>query len=300
LLQAREDRQRANVVMASDQFLHELFELQDYWNDANPWNDNGQEIFLDNTLFREFRQMVTSIELSSSTERIVLNSGNRFREEVVIRASYNGLPVRGLKLNLSYDNGRFRNERTEETDNNGELRILVERVNMANRSNSLSVRVNVEQFRPTDLNRRLVNSMTDNVRTSPLVLPISAELPVVFIESTERNLGNNLSGERLAGPIRQRLDARGLAVTESRKQADFTITVNADTRSGGTAQGFHVAYLDLEIIVRDGNGNILFQRSENNLKGLQLNFEAAGIESYRTGTRHVEREIADALIDALL
>lgn len=300
LLQARNDRNRANIVLAADQYLHGLFELQEYWNDANPWNDAGTEIFLDNTLFREFRQMVAEVELSASTERVILNSGNRFREEVIIRAAYNGQPVRGLKLNFSYDNGRFRNEQNGETDNNGELRIVLERVNIANASNNLRVQLNVDQFRPADLERRLVNPMTENLRTSPLIIPIVAEMPVVHLQSNERNLGANLNNERLSAPLRERLDARGFQFTDLKNKADYTILVEADTRSGGTAQGFHVAYLDLQITVRDQKGNILFQRSESNVKGLQLNFEAAGLESYRTGVRQIEREIADALIDALL
>lgn len=300
LLQARTDRNRANIVIAADQYLHGLFEMKEYWNDANPWNDSGTEIFLDNALFREFRQMVTDVELSASTERVTLNSGNRFKEEVIIRAAYNGQPVRGLKLNYSYDNGRVRNEQIGETDNNGELRIVLERVNIANRSNNLRVQINVDQFRPADLERRLVNPMTENLRTSPLVIPIIAVMPVVHILSNERNLGVALNNERLAAPLRDRLDARGFSFTDITKKADYVISVEADTRSGGTAQGFHVAYLDLQIIVRDRNGTILFQRSESNVKGLQLNFEAAGLESYRTGIRQIEREIADALVDAIL
>lgn len=300
LAQARNDRNKGNIVLAADQYLHGLFELKEYWNDANPWNDSGSEIFLDNTLFREFRQMITEVELSASLEQITLNSGNRFKEEVIIRAAYNGQPVRGLKLNYRYDNGRMRNEQVGETDNNGEFRIVLERVNISNRSNQLRVQVNVDQFRPADLERRLVNPMTENLRTSPLVIPITAEMPVVHIQSNERNLGVVLNNERLAAPLRDRLDARGFSFTDIAKKADYTIAVEADTRSGGTAQGFHVAYLDLQIIVRDRNANILFQRSESNVKGLQLNFEAAGLESYRTGIRQIEREIADALVDALL
>lgn len=300
LLQARNDRNRANIVLAADQYLHGLFDLKEYWNDANPWNDAGNEVYLDNTLFREFRQMVSDVELSASTERVELSSANRFKEEVIVRASYQGQPVRGLKLNYNYDNGRFRNQQTGETDNNGELRIVLESVNIANNANNLRVQIFVDQFRPSDLERRLVNPMTENLRTSPLVIPIVAKMPVVQIQSTERNLGVALNNERLASPLRNRLDARGFSFTEMSKKADYTINIEADTRSGGTAQGFHVAYLDLQITARDRNGNILFQRSESNVKGLQLNFEAAGLESYRTGVRQIEREIADALIDALL
>lgn len=299
LVQARDARDRANIIISSDTYLRGLFDMKEYWNEPNPWSDNGSEIFLDNTLFREFREMVSDIELSADIERVVLNAGNRFREEVRVRASYNGIPVRGLKVSYTYDDGRIRNLQAGETDINGELRIPIERVNMSNRSNNLNVRVQVEQFRPADLDRRLVNPMTENLRTSPLILPIVAEMPIVHLAAIERNLGQVLGTERLAAPLRTRLDERGFRFTNVTKQADYIIEISGMTREGGTSQGFHVAYLDMQITVRDLEGKILFQRSESNIKGLQLNYEAAGLESYKTGARRIERELADALIDAL-
>ncbi len=300
LSQARDARDRADVVLSADLYLHGLFDMKDYWSDANPWNDNGQEIYLDNTLFRELRQMVSDIELSAGLERIVLNAQNRFREELVVRAAYKGMPVRGLKLQYMYDNGMLRNNQIGETDMNGEFRIVIERANLNNRSNSLNVRVDVDQFKPSDLDRRLINPMTESLRTSPHIIPITAEMPVVVLTASEKNLGQNLGTERLSTPIRTALDDKGFRFAQNGSQADYRIEITADTREGGTSQGFHVAYLEMQIIARDANGNILFQRSESNLKGLQLNFEAAGLDAYRNAIRRIEREISEALTNSLL
>ncbi len=300
LEKGREHRNRANVTIAADSYLRGLLGLTNYWNEANRWNDDGREIFLDNTLYREFREMIADISITANLDQIELNAANGFREEVLIRAEYNGLPLRGLKLQYTYDNGRFRNQLTGETDNNGILRIPIERVNMNNRSNVLNVRVENDQFRPSDLERRLVNPITEGLRTTPLVLPIVTVMPVVHVTSDERNLGASLQGERLATPLRNRLIDSGFRFTTVKNQADYFLEVNGNTREGGTAQGFHVAYLDMTITVRDTAGKIRYQNTESNIKGLQLNFEAAGIEAYRTAVRRIERELAEALVNAVL
>ncbi len=299
LKQARESRDRADVALAGDLYLHGLFELKDYWNEANNWRDGNEDIFIDNTIYREFRQMVNDIILSANRETIELSASNEFRDEVVIKATFNGQPVRGFKLNYSFDNGQLRNQLTGETDMNGELRIAVQKVNLANPSNALSVRVDMAQFRPNDLDRKLVNPLTEGLRSSPLNVPIRATMPVIFMEVQERNMGRALGSERVAAPVRQELSNRGFQFTPDRKQADYFIEIKADTREGGTSQGFFVAYLDMQITVRNTAGVIVYQNSENNVKGLQLNFEAAGIESYKAGTQRMERTIAPALVNSL-
>lgn len=300
LKQARESRDRSDVALAGDLYLHGLFELKDYWNDANNWRDGDQEIFIDNTIYREFRQMVSDVVITSNRETIQLSAANEFRDEVVIKATYNGQPVKGFKLIYSFDNGQLRNQLNGETDMNGELRIAIQKVNFANTSNVLSVRVDMAQFRPSDLDKKLVNPLTDGLRSSPFNIPIRATMPTVFMDVQERNMGNPLGSERVAAPVRQELSNRGFQFTPDQKNADYFIEIKADTREGGTSQGFFVAYLDMQITVRNTAGVIVYQNTENNVKGLQLNFDAAGIESYKVGTQRMERTIAPALVNSLL
>ncbi len=300
LTQARQSRDRAEVTLAGDLYLHGLFELKDYWNEANNWRDGDEDIFIDNTIYREFRQMVNDIQLIANRESIELSASNEFRDEVVIQATYDGQPVRGFKLTYTFDNGQLRNQMNGETDMNGQLRISIQKVNLANPSNALSVRVDMAQFRPSDLDKKLVNPLTEGVRSSPLNVPIRATMPVVFFEVQERNMGKALGSERVAAPVRQELSNRGFQFTPERKNADYFIEIKADTREGGTSQGFFVAYLDMQITVRNSAGVIVYQNTENNVKGLQLNFEAAGIESYKVGTQRMERTIAPALVNSLL
>ncbi len=299
LLQARTQRERANVALAADLYLHGLFAVKEYWNEANPWNDGGTEIFLDNTLYAEFRQMLNEVELFCSVPQILLNAGNEFTQEVTISAVYNGRPVSGLGLNYGYDKGRMRNQFGGETDMNGQMTIRIDEINLANAGNQLNVRINPLQFQPADLEKRLVEPMLEGIRSAPLIIGITTELPIVQMRLEEKNFGQLINNERLAAPLRDRMNARGLRFATSGNTADYVLEVKADTRQGGTSQGFHVAYLDFQIVLKDVRGKIVYQRSESNVKGLQLNFEAAGLESYKNGTRLIEREIADQLIDAI-
>ncbi len=299
LQQARVQRDRGSIALASDLYLHGLFALKEYWNEANPWNDGANQIFLDNTLYSEFRQMINEVELFCSVPQIALNAGNEFSRDVVISAVYKGKPVAGLGLIYSYDKGRMRNQFNADTDMDGQVSLRIEDINLANAGNQLNVRVNALQFQPADLERRLVEPMLESIRSAPLIIPIATEMPIVQLQLEEKNLGKLLNTERLAAPLRDKMNARGLRFALGNANPDYLLVVRGDTREGGTSQGFHVAYLDFQIVLKDKNGKIVYQRSESNVKGLQLNSEAAGLESYKNAIRLIEREIADQLIDAI-
>lgn len=299
LSKARSARDVADITTAADLYLRGLFEMKEYWNDVNRWNTEAGEIYLDNTLFQEFRDMVNAVELVAAKDRIVLNASNGFSNSAAITATYRNTPVNALQLEYTYDNGRYRNSSSQRTDASGQVRIRIEDADLTNPSNQLEVVVDANDLKPGDLDRKLIDPLLEGIRSRTLVLPIEAELPGVWFTVSERNFGEDLGTERIADPLREKLSDKGFNLTASANEADFLITLEADTRQGGTSQGFHVAYLDLKYTVRDKAGRTLLQSSENNIKGLQLNFEAAGLEAYKKATKRIEREVADMILDAI-
>ena len=70
-----------------------------------------------------------------------------------------------------------------------------------------------------------------------------------------------------------------------------------NTTKGGTSQGFHVTYLEMRIEVVDNeNGSQVYSQSINNIKGLQLNFNAASVDAYKRASKKIESEILEELI----
>ena len=79
LLKAQDARANGNVASAYDLYMHGLFEMKDYWNDVNVWEDGT---YLDNTLYKEMREMVSNVRFETADNEIFLNPGNSFKKEV--------------------------------------------------------------------------------------------------------------------------------------------------------------------------------------------------------------------------
>jgi N-acetylmuramoyl-L-alanine amidase len=103
----------------------------------------------------------------------------------------------------------------------------------------------------------------------------------------------------LADPLRKVFSDEGFTFSENVSKADYVITIDANTREGGTSSGFHVAYLDVNWSLTAKSGSVLLQNSESNIKGLQLNFEAAGLDAYRKGSLQMEKEVSKKILEAI-
>ena len=299
LTQAREAALAANIHLATDLYLRGLFEMKEYWNDVNQWDDQGSIIYLDNTLYQEMKSMLNSVELLASETEIELNAGNKFKDEMNVLVTSNGNPLSGLQLEYKYDNGKFRNTYQAKTDLAGTIRVNIHDANLNNGNNQVEVALDKEDLKPSDMDKKLLDPLFESVRAQTVVVPIRTIKPRILIMAEEKNLGTVLGTQRIADPLREKLREQGFVFASSTGDADYIIELSADTKQGGTSQGFHVSYLEMNYTLKDEDGNVLLQNSESNIKGLQLNFEAAGLEAYKKAERRMEREIADDLIEAM-
>lgn len=299
LQRARQAREDANVTGAADAYLRGLFEMKEYWNDVNRFSENGNDIYLDNQIFQEFKSLVSKVELAVEPAEIMLNADNSFSQEVRVYAKLDGKPVSSLPVTYTYDNGKYRNEFERKTDGTGALTIQIGDADLAKPNNQLEVFLTATSLEPQDLDRKLMDPLVEGTRSSTTVVPIRTELPSVFFKVKEFNLGEDLGTERLAAPLREAMSNKGFRFTTSEEKADYIVTIEGATREGGTSQGFHVAYLDVDYAVSDRKGNMLLQNSENNIKGLQLNSKSAGLEAYKKASKRIEKEIVDDILDAI-
>lgn len=299
LQRAREAREKADVSAAADAFLRGLFEMKEYWNDVNRFTENGKDIYLDNQIFQEFKSLISSVEISAQPAEIMLNANNDFAQEVYIEARLDGKPASGMPVTYTYDNGKYRNEFVRKTDGSGKIAVQIGDADLTNANNQVEIYVTASSLEPSDLDRKLLDPLVEGTRSSTTVVPIRTELPVVYFNVKESNLGEVLGTERIAAPLREMMSKNGFRFTTIEGKADFIVQMEASTREGETSQGFHVAYLDLDYTVYDKNGTVLLKNSENNIKGLQLNPKSAGLEAYKKASERIEKEVVDEVLKVI-
>lgn len=288
------------VSNALDFLFKGLFEMKEYWSDVNPYMIDGEEVYLDLAIYGKIQEIVQGVKLVGNISDIQLNSANGFRQDVIVSAQLNDKPAAGLPFTASFDNGRFRNQMKLVTDVNGAATVAVMNVNTLNPQLQLELIPNLKEMTPSGLDPLLVKPLMEGLNVQKSVYPITVTMPVVACFNQESNLGEEVSQPYLASPLQQSLAKKGFQFTDRLDAAEYVVYIEASTKEGGTSQGFHVAFLEMHVVVRNKIGDIVYRNSIQNVKGLQLNFQAAGIEAFKKGAKSIEKEIANEIADAIL
>lgn len=292
----------ANIPTAVDLFLRGLLEMKEYWSESNPFtNEAGKEVFLDNEIYSSIQRVCSGLVIQLSSDRIVLSRENQFNTSYVAQITYNGLPAKGVSVIYNYDKGRFSKPKELISDEKGSITVPISDIDPAVKQNSLELRINAEAFSGSDLDKKITSPLLKNTKTEKKQVPIDFVLPSFYVAGIEKNFGNISAHTTLSSSMKKYLTTQGLRFVDSKDQADYLIDLTSNTTQGGMAQTFHVAYLEMTITVKEKvSGQTVYGESMNNIKGLQLNFDAASIEAYKKGAEKIESTIGKALLDAIL
>ncbi|HRD53983.1 MAG TPA: hypothetical protein PKY96_15190, partial [Flavobacteriales bacterium] len=246
----------------------------------------------------------SGIRLALLPDRMDLDYGNGFRREVMVTATYgeNGrgrdLPQLPLRITYAGLDGAVTEQKN--TDSEGRLRTSVRRVAVAQAGNDFVVRPDMDALVSKDLEPELVKALVGSLSVPQARAAITVRMPRVFMRATETNLGVAVGEAGLAPVMREELTRSGFRIVDREAEADLTLHLTCSTRSGGEANGFHTAFLDANWNFRDRKTNETVKDGvKQNVKGIQLSAEKAGIDAYKKAAQDVRKEIVPAIMNAL-
>lgn len=292
--------QEGLVNAAMDQYMRGLFALKDYWTEVNEYNTANQKIYLDREIYDRMRTICSGLSIRTDISKIVLSAENNYRYDLKLRLLYKEKPVKGISLTYSYLKTRYMKPKVGETNDLGEMQAVIEDISRTEKSNNLEVKINTEQFISKDLDLRIQQGIINSLKAESRQIPIEMITPSFSITSDEKSFGVKSNTAVLANAFNSELVKQGMRISGN-GEINYTVDISANTVSGGQSQGFSVAFLEMQIVVKNKiTGETVYQESLSNIKGLQLTNDAAGIEAYKKGKEKIESEIVKTLLDVIL
>jgi hypothetical protein len=291
----------ANVTAAFDLYMRGIFALKDYWNESNEYMSAAGKVYLDNEIFGAMQKMCGNLRLTTDKNKVLLSSENSFSQDILATLSLDSRSVKGLTVKYSYEKaqGPFRSEVL--TTEVGHAAVPVNEVNFANSGNTVTIELDLSKLKVLDLDQKVQDGFIQSFKTDRKVIPVEAVLPSFFINSSELVFGTASSGKVLQSALSGALVSKGLRIASNSGEADFIATIESNTKEGGQANGFVVAFLEMNLVVKNRKtGEIAFSETLSSVKGLQLNKDAAGIEAYKKGKERVEQQLTPKLLQAIL
>jgi hypothetical protein len=296
-----EAERNSNVTAAFDLYMRGIFALKDYWNESNEYMSAAGKVYLDNEIFSSMQKMCGNLKLSTDKNRVKLTSENNFTQDVFATLSLDGRAVKGLTVKYSYEKVQGMHRSEVITTEVGHAAVPVNEVNFSNSANAVTIELDLTKLKVQDLDQKVQDGFIQSFKTDRKVLPIEAVLPSFFIISNELNYGASSSTRVLHSALSGALVAKGLRIAGKESEADFVASIESNTKEGGQANGFVVAFLEVNLVVKNRKtGEVAFSETLSSVKGLQLNKDAAGIEAYKKGKEKVEQALTPKLLQSIL
>lgn len=288
---------------AFDQELRALLAMKDYWGENDAVELEGRQVQLVNELYAELQKLTSNVRLSVLPERCELNYANGFKRELLINAAFaNGSGLRDLAqlpLFITYPGTGGKVTELKNTDTEGQVRSTVQRVDPAAKQLEVLVKLHLDELIGREMERALVNALVGSLTVPELHVLIDMKMPRLLMRSKEMNLGQPVTDAGVALVVREELTSKGFRFMEREAEADLILDLNASTRQGGESNGFFTAFVDVSYTFRDRKTQeVVFNGGKQGVKGVQLSYEKAGLESFKKAIPDIRKELVPGILNA--
>ncbi|MBK7382126.1 MAG: LPP20 family lipoprotein [Flavobacteriales bacterium] len=289
---------------AMDSDLRALIAMKSYWGENDVVEIDGKQVPLVNEVYGHLQQITSSVRIAVLPERCVLEYGNHFRREMLITATHvmdgrtRELPQ--LPLRIAYPGSTGPVKEMKSTDTEGRTRSTVQRVEFGKAGMEMIVEPDPAALVSSELDKDLVKLLLAGLTIPATRTPIDVRMPRVSMKSQENNLGQPVGDAGLSAVLREELTGRGFRFVEKDADADVMLTLNCSTRAGGESSGFYTTYLDVTYVFRDRKTQeVVHEGTRQGVKGVQLNFEKAGLDAYKKAAQDLRKDLVPAILDAM-
>lgn len=264
-------------VQSMQSFSQVLEDLKLYLNESNSATINGNQYLLANESIHRIRNILSQIKLTTENLHITLTDNT---EDVIIEVNYENKPVNGLPLILT-------NELDEKISS--DLGRISTQINRKNHSNRLIVETSLSFLKNYDIAYQLLSDLP----LSRIEIQLEARPLSFSINSEETNLGQELQNKQLAPFFEKVLTESGSLISQN--QPDYILEAIGSTRKGSEISGLFSAFLTIHIAVKNSKGEALYQDTFDEVKGLNISYEKAGITAYQNVPKELEASIKKSL-----
>lgn len=288
---------------AFDQNLRALLALKAFWGENDLVEIDGQQVPIVNALYADLQKLTSGVRIQVLPARCALSYANRFKRELVINATYTGKNSSNalvqMPLFITYAGTGGKVTELKNTDADGKAITTVQRVNVSANPLEVVVKLHLDEMISRELDRTLVNALVSGLTIPEVHVPIELEMPKVRMQATETNLGVPFVGAGIAQAVREELTSHGFRFVDRDADADLLLDLKAATRKGTESNGFFTAYLDVTYGFRDRRTNEVVQEGgKHEVKGVQLNYEKAGLESFKKARPEIRTELIPGIMNA--
>tara|TARA_Y100000813_G_scaffold94987_1_gene67645 strand:- start:4631 stop:5992 length:1362 start_codon:yes stop_codon:yes gene_type:complete len=274
--------------------------LEPYLSESLKTEFDRETVFLGSEIIARFRSYVDDYQIFCRSKKIKAMIGNS---------------VDKIKLTVQHKENRISNiplitssifldlkDLSQSTDTNGIFITSVPKIKSIESVQKIEVGINFQSWLNEGSDSEFIKKLFKGIKTHQINVPIYVYTPTIFVKTEEKHFGKDENGSDLRFVIESALSKMNFTPVGNKNNAQIFLTVKADTRKGVEKKGqkMFTVFLDMNIQAKDLEDRLIYSKTINKIKGIQLDFEQADEESYQQAVKEINNTVIPDFVNSFI
>jgi len=296
---AKEKESAKDPAAAIELYVQAMQTIEEFIGEPIKKEYAGSTIYLQNELFSSLQSLLSNITMKVEQGQVNGTVGRALQDPIRVTVNYvDGTPVSGLPLSVEFVKGGGELISQVRTGMDGVANSRVTNINSTDKLQIINIRVMVAS-EITQKEFPLIYNIIKNMNAPATRVIVNVSAVTCFMEVDETIMGEKPSILYVEPKLKKALTDQGFSFCESMAEADILIKVEAEAREGAQVYNLFSSFADMSISVTNlESGQEVYKNSFTGIKGIQLDYQKAGIEALKSAGKKVD-EITSELISKL-
>jgi hypothetical protein len=282
-------------------FLQALSAVEKFVNETMEVQYGAGKIFLTNEIFSSIQSLLNQVELKAKSPKIDAQVGKPLRIplEVVVTNTVTAQPVQNFPVKYSFLRGSGDIVSQSKSDKNGVAATQIAKVTGTEKLQLVKAEANVAGMLGESASP-LVSMLTKSFSVPDARFTLNVVSLTIMFETDEMLMGSRLKLPRIEPLLKNSLASSGFTFVDDPSKANMMVTIKSNGRDGGEYQGLYSVYVDANISITDLNsGEEIYKTSFNNVKGVSINYDKAGMKAYDEIAEALQKKVIPKILESL-
>lgn len=283
-------RQNNDYLNALSGMIKALESIRPHLHESLETTFKGKQIYLGNYIAREIQETLQGFELTAANKTIRVKRGTTIAQDQLTfyLEDKSNHPVKGMKLKADFS-AQTLVRNTALTNREGVATFAVDKIVSESERGVFKAFIDLESILESSTQDIMVRKMIRKMSVPEARVTIRIETPSFFIITKNQSEYPST----LESAFSEKLHQRGFKMANSMQKADFVIEITTSTSEGSKVKNMQVAWLSMEISIKNADGDQVFSHTENEIKGIHMSEKQAIKEAFKNADEEIKNRIFD-------
>jgi hypothetical protein len=281
-------------------YVKALDVLEPYLSEPLKTEFDRETVFLGSEIIARFRSYIDDFYIFSLTKKIKAMIGNSVNK-IKLAVQYKDDRLAEIPLITSSSSLEL-NNLSQETDTNGVFMTSVPKIKSTETFQKIEVGIDFQNWLDAGSESDFIKKLFKGIKTHQINVPVYVYTPTVYVQTEEKHFGKDDNGTDIRYAAESALTQLGFTPVGNKNDAQIFLNFKIDSRKGIEQKGqkMFTAFSDMSVQAKDLDKRVIFSKTVNKIKGIQLDFAQAENDSYQQAIKQVKESIIPELVNSFI